>query len=516
MAKKRVCMRKLRELLQLHFKQGISARQGAKMVGIGKTTASEYLSGFKSSGLQFGDVDKLDDHELLQAINIHKESTNERYQDLSAQFTYFEKELTRKGVTLQLLWKEYKEARASYYEYSQFCHHFYRWRKEQNVSMHIEHKAGDKMYVDYAGSKLPITNPDTGEVTELEVFVAVLGSSQFAYIEAVPSQKTADWVAVNENALRFYKGVPAAIVPDCLKSAVIRADKYEPEINQSYNDFAAHYNTVILPARALHPKDKSLAENFVRLAYRQIYAPIRNQVFFSIEELNTALWDGLDKFNRKHFQGKDYSRLTLYSEVEQQHLKPLPSNYYELKSFSQVKVQYNHHVYLKEDAHYYSVPFQYTGKQVHLHYTAKEVEVYFNNQRVAIHKRSLKKYGYTTSNEHRPKNHQFMTDWTPKRFLSWARKISPQTHELIEKILDSREHPEQAYRSCMGILQLSNKYPKADFIKSCRKALQLNYLQYKFIKNTLKNKTFNLSEQEELQLFTIPENDNNRGKEAFN
>jgi transposase len=509
-------MRKVRELLQLHFVKGMSARQGAKMVGIGKTAASEYISGFKTSGLDMRDIDKIGDNELLQAINTRKESTNERYQELASLFPYFEKELTRTGVTLQLLWEEYKQVRGTYYEYSQFCHHYYRWRKDQKVSMHIEHKAGDKMYVDFAGSKLAVTNPETGEITEKEVYVSVLGSSQLAYIEAVHSQKIADWASANENALRFYKGVPAAIVPDCLKSAVIKADKYEPEINQSFNDFASHYGTVILPARALHPKDKALAENFVRNAYQQIYAPIRNQVFFSIEELNNALWDGLDKFNRKNFQGRDYSRFSLYTEVEQQHLKPLRADGYQLKKFARAKVQYNHHIYLKDDAHYYSVPFQLTGKEVHVSYTCNEVEIYFNNQRVALHKRSHIKFGYTTNDSHRPQNHQYMLDWTPERFLNWASKISPDTYSLIERVLHTKEHPEQAYKSCMGILQLTKKYPQEDFIKSCRKALDLNCIQFKFIKNTLQNKTFNMTEQEELQLFTVGEHENLRGKGSFN
>jgi transposase len=516
MANKPIQMRKVRELLHLHFEQNISARKAAKIVGVGKTAASQYVAGFKSSGLDYPSLAKLSDTELIQVINIKKETENPRYEELQNLFPNFEKELKRTGVTLQLLWEEYKSERNDCYGYSQFCHHYYHWRKEKKVSMRMEHKAGDKLFVDFAGKKLTIINRNTGEVTELEVFVSVLGSSQLSYIEAIPSQTKADWVAVNENALRFYSGVPAAIVPDCLKSAVINANKYEPEINHTYNDFANHYGTVILPARALHPQDKALAENFVRNAYTHIYAPLRNQTFYSIEELNNALWEQLDIYNSKHFQGRDYSRQLLFNEVEKQHLKPLPVERYELKTFNRCKVQYNHHVYLKEDKHYYSVPFLLTGKQVMITYTNRNIEVYFNNQRVASHLRNRHPYGYSTNNEHRPKNHQYVSDWSPERFIKWARKIGAEAEQVITQLLDSRKHPEQAYKSCMGLLKLAQKHEPEDYIKACNKALQMNCIKYKFIKNILDTKAFNLSNQEELDLFKLPKHDNIRGKEMFN
>lgn len=516
MANKRIEMRKVRELLRLKFEQNISARQAAKIIGIGKTAASQYVSGFKASGLDMSTIKGLSDSELMNAINSRKEFENIRYKELSGLFHYFEKELKRTGVTLQLLWNEYTESRSDYYGYSQFCHHYYLWRKEKKVSMRMEHKAGDKMFVDFTGKKLQTVNPDTGEITEFEVFVAVLGASQLSYIEAVPSQTKADWVMVNENAIRFYGGVPAAIVPDCLKSAVIKADKYEPQLNQTFNDFANHYQTVILPARALHPQDKSLAENFVRNAYTQIYAPLRNHVFFSVEELNTALWGQLDIYNRKNFQGKDHSRQQMFEEIEVSQLKPVPVSYYELKAFKECRVQYNHHIFLKDDKHYYSAPFQLTGKYVLVVYTARTVEVFFNNKRVASHMRDCQPYGYTTKAEHRPPTHKYVSEWSPQRFIKWGRKISPEVEQVITKILDSRKHPEQAYKSCMGLLSLAKKYDPNDYIKACKKALQLNRTSYKFIKNTLTTKAFNLTDQQELELFKIPDHKNIRGKEMYN
>lgn len=516
MANKRIEMRKIRELLRLKFEQNISARKAATIVGIGKTAASQYVSGFKSSGLSYTNVATMPDSDLLNAINAKKESENPRFKELSKQFPYFEKELKRTGVTLQLLWREYMESQSGCYGYSQFCHHYYHWRKETKVSMRMEHKAGDKMFVDFTGKKLSIVDAKTGEIQELEVFVAVLGSSQLSYIEAVPSQKKADWIGVNQNALHFYKGVPNAIVPDCLKSAVIKANKYEPQINETYNDFAQHYQTVILPARALHPQDKSLAENFVRNAYTHIYAPLRNQTFFTIEELNTALWEQLDLYNRKKFQARDFSRQQLFDQVEKQQLKPLPSDSYELKTFNECKVQYNHHVYLKEDKHYYSVPFQLTGKKVLITYTSRNVEVFFKNSRIALHHRNRSIYGYTTKTEHRPQSHQFVSEWSPQRFIKWGRSISTEVEELITQLLESRQHPEQAYKSCMGLLSLSKKYDKEDYIKACKNALQLNLINYKFVKNTLETKAFNLTNEPGSEQGKLPNHQNIRGKEIYN
>lgn len=509
-------MRKVRELLRFCIGQNMSARQGAKIVGLGKTAASQYVGGFKSSGLTLAAAEALSDSELLAALNLKKETENTRFSELSVLFPYFIKELKRTGVTLQILWEEYLNTHPQGYAYSQFCHHYFLWRKEQKVSMRMEHKAGDKMYVDYAGSKLFVTDQKTGEITEYEVFVSVLGASQLSYIEAVASQTKAGWISANQAALRFYGGVPSAIVPDCLKSAVIKADRYEPGINESFEDFARHYNTAIVPARALHPKDKSLAENFVRSAYNQIYARIRNQVFYSLEELNHALWEHLDTYNRKNFQGRDHSRQQLFDDIEKPELKPLPVETYELKSFCECKVQYNHHVYLREDFHYYSVPFHLTGKVVRIAYTNRLVEIYYNNQRVAVHQRNRHKYGYTTKDEHRPQEHRYMLEWSPERFIKWAGKISPETQQVITQILDSRPHPEQAYKSCMGLLNLEKKHPQGDYIKACQKALKLGCCNYTFIKNTLKTKAFNLNDEEELSLFTLPQHSNIRGKEMYN
>ncbi len=512
---KQTDMKKVRELLQLVISQGQSSRQAGKIVGISKSSAGEYVSGFKLSGLRIEEIANLSDSDLLGAITgPNRKQINERYSQLVSQFSYIEKELKRPGVTLQLLWQELFDGQPKSYSYSQFCFHYQQWARKQKVSMHMEHKAGDKMFVDFTGIKQSIIHAKTGETIHLEVFVAVLGSSQQCYIEAVKSQKKEDWIKANENALHFFGGVPRCIVPDCLKSAVIKADKYEPRINETFKDFGAHYNTVILPARALHPQDKSLAENFVRTAYTRIYAPLRNVPFFSMDECNQAMWEELDKHNKAPFQGKDYSRQHLFDTIEKMELQALPAAFYDVRNFAIVTVQYNHHVYLKEDRHYYSVPFQLTGKKVQISYNSRIVEITYNNLRVAIHQRDTHQYRYTTEAAHRPAQHQFVSEWNADRFIRWAAKTSPQTEAFIRGLIESKAHPEQAFSACMGILAESKRHPVDDFSKACKKALSMNIYTCKFIRNTLENKTFNLDTEEEIQ--RIIDNNETRGFEILN
>jgi transposase len=516
MGNKLTDMRKIRELLQLKFEQGLSARESAHRSGMGKTAATDHIASFTASGLTLSEALSLSDSDLIGVLNLKKQTFNERYKYVSAKFPHFEKDLKRTGVTIQLLWSEYFEQTQDGYSYSQFCYHFNQWQKVQKVSMHIEHKAGDKMYVDFTGTKHSVTNPKTGEITEYEVFVSVLGSSQYAYIEAVATQTKADWIQVNENALRFFGGVPRAIVPDCLKSAVTKSDKYEPVINETFSDFGRHYDTTILPARALHPKDKALVEGFVLMAYRRVYAPLRDRVFFSLQELNDAFLEQLEKHNQTSFQGRDYSREQLFQSIERSQLKPLPVASYDFKEYTTAKVQYNHCVYLKEDKHYYSVPFQFTGKKVLISYSNRLVEIYYDNQRIATHHRDRTPFDYTFDPQHRPSEHLFVSEWSPERFITWGQKIGPEAGQVIQQVLQSKSHPEQAFRSCMGILSLAKKYPKDDFLSACKKASETGCLTYRFVTNTLKNKTFNLDTEEELKQLKITFHDNIRGKERYN
>jgi transposase len=378
--------------------------------------------------------------------------------------------------------------------------------------MHIEHKAGDKAFVDFAGEKLQIANRLTGEITDVEVFVSILGASQLTYAEAVASQKKHDWIKVNIHALEYFGGVVRAIVPDCLKSAVNKPNPYEPEINPEYEDFARHYGTVILPARPARPKDKALAENAVRLVYSRIYASIRDRIFCSLGELNLAIREELEKHNNKPMQRPKVSRRQIFIESEKTALMPLPSERYEIRGFKKIKAQFNYHVYLSDDMHYYSVPHQYRGHQVKLIYTQSVIEIFHKHKRIAFHKRDRREGKYTTNPNHMPKDHRFVNDWSPERFTRWAANIGENVEAVITHVLGTRKHPEQAYKTCMGILHLSKHYGPDRLNKACRRAASYGLFTYKGIKEILEK---NLDDYQMDTFQSMPSHTNIRGNKYY-
>jgi len=515
MSKSRTNVGKIREILRLCIELKFSIRKAAEAVGVSKTTIGEYIAEFKRTGLSYKDITQMDDVKVIELFEKSNKSSNPKYEELSNNFQHYQKELTRPGVTLYLLWEEYKEQHKDGFSYSRFCHHYGMWKNKQKPGMHIDHKAGDKMYVDFTGKKMHVINPLTGEIRETEVFVSLLGASQLTYVEASVSQRKEDWIMLNENALLYYGGVPRAISPDNLKSAVTKACNYEPLINDTYYDFAQHYNTVILPARPGKPKDKPLVENAVSLVYQRIFARLRNMTFFSLQELNEAIWKEMERHNNASFQKREISRRQLFEQIEKHELKPLPAERYELKEFQVVKVQFNYHVYLKEDKHYYSVPWQFTGRKVKIIYTSTVVEIYKNNIRIAIHRRDRRNYAYTTKKEHMPPEHQFVNGWNPDRFIQWAATMGGSVKDFIRLLLDSREHPEQAFKACMGILKLGRKYDEKTLQAVCKKAIEINSISYRFIDNSLKNKTY-MIEQEKTDDLSLPFHDNIRGKDHYN
>lgn len=514
MAKRRFSMRKIREVLRLGLECGLSYRQVAKALGISRPVATQYLIDFRATGLRYREIEGMGDEDLLRIIRKNREKKSRKYRALANWFEYITKELKKTGVTLQSLWDEYKKKHNDGYGYTQFCYHYQVWRNSSPLTMHIEHKAGEKLFVDFAGKKPRIYNRKTGASREVEVLVATLGASQYTYVEAVESQKKEDWIKANDNALWFFGGVTGAIVPDCLKTAVDKADKYEPDINPEYADFARHYNTVILPARPASPQDKSLVENAVNNVYLKIYAPLRNRRFYSLEELNEAFRERLKVLNNVSFQNMKTSRRGLFEETDKNALKPLPNQRYERKNFENRKVQFNYHVELKEDHHYYSVPWRNKGKYAVIIYTADTVEIYHNNFRIALHKRDRKVNGYTTLKEHMPPHHKFYAGWSPQRFINWGRNIGNETKMLVKKILESRQFPEQAYKVCLGILNLSKKYGNKRVNKACSRALAFGNYSYKAVKTILEKGLDKI--QEEPLLPRFPEHNNIRGNEYFN
>jgi transposase len=379
----------------------------------------------------------------------------------------------------------------------------------------VQHqKAGDKLYVDFAGKKLEIVDPSSGEVTTVEVFIAVLGASQYAYAEAVYSQKKADFLRAIENALHFFGGVPKAIVPDNLKAAVTKASRYEPLLNETLEDFAHHYGTVILPARSRKPQDKALVERTVTLVYQRIYARLRNEVFFSLRSLNDAIGKLLPYLNEASFQGRSDSRATLFAELDQPVLRPLPRHRYEWKYYQAVTVLKNYHVFLKEDSHYYSVPYRYVKKKVKIAYTSSSVEVYCQHERIAIHARSRRKYQYSTLKEHMPSAHRFVSDWCPEKFIRWAARISPVVEEYISQVLAAKAHPEQGYKSCIGILSFEKKVGKERLTAACQRGLSFQSYGYQVIKNILSRGLDQLEEPPETT-YRPPEHENIRGQAYY-
>lgn len=515
MANKPVSMSKIRHVLQL-VSQGRSKLLIASQTGVSRNTLKKYLKAFECSGLSFTEVNALSDADL-EALFIKplEKPIDPRLQTLFSLFAAMDKELKRKGVTRFLLWQEYRRTHPDGYGISQFKHYFAQWRAQVNPSMRMEHKAGDKLYVDFAGDKLTIIDKQSGEVQSVEVFVAILGASQLTYVEAVTSQQKEDFIAACEGALHYYGGVPAAIVPDNLKSAVIKSSKYEPVLNETFADFAQHYGTTVLPARAYHPQDKALVEGAVKIVYNRIYAKLRTKQYFTLDDLNKAILVALEEHNAALLKGRNYSRRQQFEEVERQALAPLPPLRYELKKHLFATVMKNGHVSLSADKHYYSVPYRFIGKKVKLMYSRNTVEVFYHYERIALHKRTKSPYNYTTDKEHMASTHRFVSDWTPERFLNWAATIHDDVRLYILKILDRKQHPEQGYKSCVGILSFAKKVGNERLIKACQRALGYGIYNYKTIQSILEKGMDTYDESEENKQLEMPLHENIRGDQYY-
>jgi transposase len=478
-------MKKIREIIRFKETSDMSDRKIARALNISRPVVAQYLKDFNASGLTYEETKDIPDSRFLALFEKQRNKRCSKYEDISKLFPYFVMELKKTGVTLMILWNEYQKEHPGGYSYSQFCYHFQVWRNASKVTMHIEHKVGDKMFVDYAGDKLAIVDRKTGKEQPVEVFVAILGASQLTYAEASFSQKSEDWIRSNERAFIYCGGVTQAIVPDNLKSGVTQSNRYEPGINIMFDDFAGHYQTVILPARVRRPQDKALVENAVNLVYQRIYAPLRNRIFYSLEELNEAIWDLLEQHNNIPFQRLKTSRRELFDNIEKPVLKPLPKERYAIKQSKELTVQFNYHVELREDRHYYSVPWQLKGKRVRVVYDDRNVAIYCDNVRIIQYKRDRSPNGYTTLHTHMPPHHRFYAQWSPERFIRWAQSIGDDVAEIIQMVLTSRKHPEQAFKTCMGILNLVKKHGPDRLNKACARALGFGFYSYKRIKNIL-------------------------------
>jgi len=516
MAGKPIDMSRLRKVLKLYTK-GKSKSFISKYLRLSRNTVKKYITQYNGLKITFEELDQMDDTKLEELfIKTQLQDLSPKLKTLYAFFPYVEKELKKTGVTRILLWEEYKDKHPDGVQSTQFSEHYNRWSKQVNVKpvMHMVHKAGDKMFVDYAGKTLQIVDKQTGEITEVQFFVAILGASQLTYAEATLSQKKEDFITSVENALHYYKGVPEAIVPDNLRSAVTKSNRYEPTLNETFLDFSEHYGTTILPARAYKPRDKALVEGAVKILYTRIYSLLRDQVFFDLESLNTVIWHYLEKHNRTNFTGKVYSRKDLFEEIEAHKLSLLPQQRYEIKQQSMATVMLNGHVLLSEDKHYYSVPYQYIRKKVKLLYSSKTVEIYHKYIRIAVYSRLKSPYNYTTTKEHLASTHQFVTDWTPQRFINWGGSIDESVKQLIINILEKKQHPEQAYKSCMGVLSLAKKVGNERLINACARALDYEIYNYKIVQSILEKGFDKIKQDLDVQQ-ELPFHKNIRGKKYY-
>ncbi len=484
-AKRKLTMRHLRHMLRLS-RDGISVRDIAERLGIARSTVQENLKRAEQAGLSWPLPGELTDEALegrLFARAGVRPGLRRRPEPNWAEAIV---ELKKPGVTLQILWEEYRAIHSNGYGYSRFCELFRSFERRLSPTMRQDHVAGDKVFVDYSGKKIAIVDSGTGEIRHAEIFVAVLGASNFTYAEATWTQTLPDWIGAHGRMFRFFGGVPRLIVPDNLKSGVNRASFYDPEINRSYGMMAAHYGVGILPARPRKPKDKSKVENGVRFAQTCILGRLRHQTFFSLAEANAAISGACDRINDHVVRRLGVSRRHLFETLERPALAPLPGDDYEFAEWRFVRVGTDYHV--EYESFFYSVPHGLIREQVDLRATSRMIEIFHRGQRVAAHQRRYGGRQHGTDPEHMPSSHRRYADWTPERFRRWAASVGPQTEGLITAILARRPHPEQGFRTCLGILRLLRDLEPARADAVSARALQIGAFTYKSIASILANR----------------------------
>lgn len=514
MAGKITRMGLIKQLLQLH-QNGTAVKAMARILGISKNTVKNYLAKLEALGLDYKRLLAMDDAPLEALFHSGNPAykTDQRYEGFIAQLDYFKTELGRRGVTRQLLWKEYLAKTPSGYSYTQFCYHLGQQLAAANPSMVLEHIPGQKLYIDFAGDKLSYCDIETGQVIACEVFVATLPATDFCFAMAVANQTTEEFLYALACCLKAIGGVPQSIVCDNLKAAVVKANRYEPEINRALEDFANHYGTTIVPTRAYRPKDKALVENQVKMIYRRVYAPLRNCQFFSLKELNQAIARMVLEHNQTRRQQKDFCRQEQFLAQERHLLKALPSSDFELKHYCTYKVAKNNHILLCQDRHYYSVPYSLIGTEVKVVYTRAMVYIYSRGQQVAVHQRDRLSGTYTSTPAHLCSAHQHYLQRSPQYYKDKASKISTLFETYIAKLFDNQRPPEQLYRQCDGLLSLARKTEQQIFEKVCQWALDVEVYSYPFILKCIKNKTYLMEESKPPE--ALPEHSNVRGKAYF-
>jgi transposase len=491
-------MRKVKEILRLKWVQGLSQRQIAASCGVASGTVCEYLGRARAAGLSWPLPPELTD-EALERLLFPTPPPSGTVRPVP-DWDHVTCELRRKGVTLLLLWEEYHTRHPEGYGYSRYCSLYHAFASAADPRMRQIHKAGEKLFVDYAGQTVPVTDKRTGEVRQAQIFVATIGASSRTFVEATATQTLEDWITSHVRAFAYFGGVPEIVVPDNLKTGVTSPCRYEPDLNPTYQEMAQHYGVAVIPARVRKPRDKAKVETHVRIVEQRILAPLRNRVFLSLEELNDALAQLLDELNNRPFQRMAATRNSLFEELDRPALRPLPESPYVLARWAKARVNIDYHIAV-DDA-YYSVPYTLIKQEVDVRLTARIVEVLHKGKRVASHARCTRKGQYATNPDHMPRTHQAYVQWEPQRLVRWAAQTGPATADLVARILERYVHPQQGYRSCLGLIRLDKLYGKERLEAACARAVAAGAISYRSVKSILANglDTISLEAQPALEL----------------
>ena len=509
MAARRLLMRKIREVLRLKHEHGLTHRAIAQACAMGVGTVTLYLGRAARSGLGWPLPAGLDDAALEARLFGRRTPVCNRTRPDCA---HIHSELKRNGVTLQLLWEEYLQVHPGGYRYTQFCEIYRQWARRLRPSMRQVHRAGEKTFVDFSGKRPTRVDRRTGEIRRVELFVAVLGASGLTYAEATETQQLPDWVGAHIRMVEYFGGATTLWVPDQLKSAVSRPCRYEPDVNRCYADLAAHYGAVVVPARPGKPRDKALVEGAVLVAQRWILARLRDQTFFELGALNRAIRVLLDQLNDRPLSKLGVSRRTLYERLDRPALRPLPATRYVLARWKLCRVNIDYHV--EVDRHVYSVPYQLVRQQVEVRYTTTTIEVFHRDKRVASHQRRYDRRVSTVA-DHMPSAHRAHAEWTPSRLIRWAERTGPETGKLVSRILESRPHPEQGYRTCLGIMRLGRRYGNTRLEAASARALALGSCRYRTLQNMLAAGQDRLPLEPQAETTSTPTHANIRGADYY-
>lgn len=484
MSAERIAMHRIKELLRLKYECALSFERIARALKVSKGVVAKYVKAAQVAGLDWPQLQQMDDEALERRLSL-RHGRGAGHGHVMPDFAHVHRELKRNGVTLALLWEEYRQAQGeAAYQYSRFCELYREYVKRLKRSMRQTHRAGEKLFVDFAGDTVPIIDAGSGEIRRAHIFVAVLGASNYTYACAAAAETQADWLGGIGRALNFIGGVPELIVPDNPRALIGEADRYDPKLQRAVAEFAAHYGSVILPARPYRPQDKAKVEVGVQIVQRWILARVRHRRFFALAELNAAIAELVEDLNRRAFRKLPGCRRSAFETLDRPALRALPATAFQLAQWKKCKVNIDYHI--EVDEHFYSVPHALVREQIDVRVTSASIECFVRGKRVAAHVRSHRRGVHTTLPEHMPAAHRAHAEWSPGRMLNWATTIGPRTGDVVRYQLESRPHPEQGYRACLGLMRLARHYGKQRLEAACTRAVALGALRYRSVASILK------------------------------